>query len=185
MCACDVCHTTYNNRFQWFTRPAQNNYKSHMTDISLFMNLIIDFWFCYATLLTELDSVRSTNSSSNRHSLLPWGTQSRSCIAATSGIIDMQSSTDGSLRPGEIVMRTLFADFTQQAEKKIEGVMLEATVIHLQMILSILISIVELNAFSQFHRTKIWQSCCNVGKIHSSINCCRLLVVWPNIAFHR
>lgn len=40
----------------------------------------------------------------------------------------MQSLTDGSLRPGEIVMRTLFADFTQQAEKKIEIVMLEATV---------------------------------------------------------
>lgn len=29
------------------------------------------------------------------------------------------------LRPGEVVMRILFADFTQQAEKKIEGVMLE------------------------------------------------------------
>lgn len=40
----------------------------------------------------------------------------------------MQSSTEGSLRPGEIVMRTLFADFTQQAEKKIEAVMLETSV---------------------------------------------------------
>lgn len=85
------------------------------------MNLIIIF-------SSELDSVRSGNSTSNRHSLLPWGTQSRSCIAATSGIIDMQSSTEGSLRPGEIVMRTLFADFTQQAEKKIEAVMLETSV---------------------------------------------------------
>lgn len=37
----------------------------------------------------------------------------------------MQQTTDSSLRPGEIVMRILFADFTQQAEKKIESVMLE------------------------------------------------------------
>lgn len=36
----------------------------------------------------------------------------------------MLASTEN-LRPGEIVMRILFSDFTQQAEKKIEGVMLE------------------------------------------------------------
>lgn len=88
----------------------------------------LDHIYFFVHSRTELDSVRLTNSSSNRHSLLPWGTQSRSCIAATSGIIDMQTSADGTLRPGEIVMRTLFADFTQQAEKKIEGVMLELTV---------------------------------------------------------
>lgn len=35
-------------------------------------------------------------------------------------------SGENALRPGEIVMRTLFADFTLQAEKKIESVMLEA-----------------------------------------------------------
>lgn len=40
----------------------------------------------------------------------------------------MQASGDNSLRPGEIVMRTLFADFTQQTEKKIETVMLETSV---------------------------------------------------------
>lgn len=34
-------------------------------------------------------------------------------------------SSAENLRPGEVVMRILFADFTQQAEKKIEGVMLE------------------------------------------------------------
>lgn len=39
----------------------------------------------------------------------------------------MQSLSDGNLRPGEIVMRTLFTDFTKQAEKKIEGVMLESS----------------------------------------------------------
>lgn len=36
----------------------------------------------------------------------------------------MFGSTEN-LRPGEIVMKVLFADFIQQAEKKIEGVMLE------------------------------------------------------------
>lgn len=30
------------------------------------------------------------------------------------------------LRPGEFVMRTLFADFTMQAEKKMEAVMTES-----------------------------------------------------------
>ncbi|XP_055323770.1 protein furry isoform X11 [Sitodiplosis mosellana] len=74
----------------------------------------------------DLDAIKSSNSS-NRQALLPWGTQSRSCIAATAGIIDMQQTSDSSLRPGEIVMRTLFAEFTQQAEKKIELVMLETS----------------------------------------------------------
>lgn len=73
----------------------------------------------------DLDTAKASSTSSNRQALLPWGTQSRSCIAATSGILDMQQTTDSSLRPGEIVMRILFADFTQQAEKKIESVMLE------------------------------------------------------------
>lgn len=43
----------------------------------------------------------------------------------------MQSAGDIALRPGEIVMRTLFADFTQQTEKKIEAVMLETSVNHI------------------------------------------------------
>lgn len=70
----------------------------------------------------DLETSKMSSGSSNRQSLLPWGTQSRSSIAATPGIIDMQQTTDNSLRPGEIVMRTLFAEFTQQAEKKIETV---------------------------------------------------------------
>lgn len=39
----------------------------------------------------------------------------------------MQQTSFEQLRPGEIVMRTLFAEFTQQAEKKIETVMLEVS----------------------------------------------------------
>lgn len=76
-----------------------------------------------------------------RQSLLPWGTHSRSSIinimpyttavAAAPGsatnACQMDSSNDAnSLRPGEIVMRNLFSDFTLQAEKKIELVMLES-----------------------------------------------------------
>jgi hypothetical protein len=35
------------------------------------------------------------------------------------------------IRPGEFVMRTLFADFTVQAEKKMEAVMAEPLVLNL------------------------------------------------------
>lgn len=71
-----------------------------------------------------------------RQSLLPWGTNSRSSIinvipytAATANINTNQldyHESNNSLRPGEIVMRNLFTDFTLQAEKKIELVMLES-----------------------------------------------------------
>lgn len=65
---------------------------------------------------------------SPRQQWLPWGSHTRSSIAATAGIFDMPSTAEGVLRPGEIVMRTLFADFTQQSEKKIETVMMESSV---------------------------------------------------------
>lgn len=69
--------------------------------------------------------------SSTRQNLLPWGSHNRSSIAATSSTVSidiMQTIGDNGLRPGEIVMRNLFAEFTQQAEKKIESVMLESSV---------------------------------------------------------
>ncbi|XP_037818190.1 protein furry isoform X4 [Lucilia sericata] len=80
-----------------------------------------------------------------RQSLLPWGTNSRSSIinvipytnpigttgntlanSATMGSNQLEANDANSLRPGEIVMRNLFTDFTLQAEKKIELVMLES-----------------------------------------------------------
>ena len=72
---------------------------------------------------------------STRSSLLPWSSNNRTSIIAniannltSSNSADMLGGTnDGNLRPGEVVMRILFADFTQQAEKKIEGVMLEGS----------------------------------------------------------
>ncbi|XP_017028103.1 protein furry isoform X2 [Drosophila kikkawai] len=73
-----------------------------------------------------------------RQSLLPWGAHSRSSIinvlpsytqaemhaalAASVASVEISSAP----RPGEIVMRNLFSDFTVQAEKKIELVMLES-----------------------------------------------------------
>uniref|UniRef100_A0A182PTQ4 Cell morphogenesis protein N-terminal domain-containing protein n=1 Tax=Anopheles epiroticus TaxID=199890 RepID=A0A182PTQ4_9DIPT len=74
-----------------------------------------------------------TNITSVRLSLLPWNSHNRSAIlSGTSGsamatTIDMMAASDGTLRPGEIVMRTLFTDFTVQAEKKIECVMLDGS----------------------------------------------------------
>ncbi|KAM8710624.1 hypothetical protein ACLKA7_017276 [Drosophila subpalustris] len=72
-----------------------------------------------------------------RQSLLPWGAHSRSSIInvlptsynqaemhATSATCHMELTA--APRPGEIVMRNLFSDFTAQAEKKIELVMLES-----------------------------------------------------------
>lgn len=79
----------------------------------------------------EIDIIKSpiynTLPLSTRSNLLPWSPQNRSSLAASgfSSSESMFASTSENLRPGEIVMRILFADFTQQAEKKIEGVMLE------------------------------------------------------------
>ncbi|KAF0292915.1 Protein furry [Amphibalanus amphitrite] len=50
---------------------------------------------------------------------LPWGARrERHCFPASVQV-------DPDLRPGEFVMRTLFAEFTVQAERKIESVMME------------------------------------------------------------
>lgn len=50
--------------------------------------------------------------------VLPWGAQKET--------IKPQQVEEMDLRPGEYVMRSLFADFTTQAEKKMEAVMTEA-----------------------------------------------------------
>lgn len=49
--------------------------------------------------------------------VLPWGAQKET--------VRPQQIGDMNMRPGEFVMRTLFADFTIQAEKKMEAVMTE------------------------------------------------------------
>lgn len=55
-------------------------------------------------------------------SLLPWGARKeRLQFPATVHI-------DTDLRPGEFVMRTLFAEYTVMAERKIEAVMQESLV---------------------------------------------------------
>lgn len=61
----------------------------------------------------------------SRTSFLPWITpQSRTTAMAVPNSSE-NSAIEPSLLPGEIVMRILFLNFTQQAEKKIEFVMLE------------------------------------------------------------
>jgi hypothetical protein len=81
----------------------------------------------------DIESIKSPTvqnyTTSTRATLLPWSAQNRSSIAATNaGSIEMLGLADNSMRPGELVMRSLFADFVQQAEKKIESVMLESHV---------------------------------------------------------
>lgn len=62
-----------------------------------------------------------SESSSSRVSaitvVLPWGAQKET--------VKPQQIGDMDLRPGEYVMRILFAEFTSQAEKKMEAVMTE------------------------------------------------------------
>ena len=53
---------------------------------------------------------------------LPWGARRERHSFPTSVQVDPD------LRPGEFVMRTLFAEFTVQAERKIESVMMEPLV---------------------------------------------------------
>ncbi|XP_059216177.1 protein furry isoform X3 [Stomoxys calcitrans] len=99
----------------------------------------------YATLSGNAPNGSNRNYGSllipQRQSLLPWGTHSRSSIinimpyttaavtvssANAAAASQMDQNAETSLRPGEIVMRNLFSDFTLQAEKKIELVMLES-----------------------------------------------------------
>lgn len=63
---------------------------------------------------------------SARGTLLPWGAHKERTPHPAGPCVN----SDMDIRPGEFVMRTLFADFTVQAAKKIEGVMTEPPVIN-------------------------------------------------------
>lgn len=54
--------------------------------------------------------------------MLPWGAHKERSLYPTCVNVDIN------IRPGEFVMRTLFAEFTVQAEKKIESVMVDPPV---------------------------------------------------------
>lgn len=62
----------------------------------------------------------TSTTSTNRGTLLPWGAHKERSPHPVSG-----PNIDMDIKPGEFVMRSLFADFTIQAEKKIETVMAE------------------------------------------------------------
>lgn len=64
-----------------------------------------------------------TNLTTNKGGLLPWGAHKERSPHPSAG-----PSIDMDIKPGEYVMRSLFADFTIQAEKKIEAVMGESHV---------------------------------------------------------
>ncbi|XP_046735470.1 protein furry [Diprion similis] len=74
-----------------------------------------------ASIHTASTSISGNESTSSRVSavtvVLPWGAQKETVRPQQIGDMDM--------RPGEYVMRMLFADFTMQAEKKMEAVMTE------------------------------------------------------------
>lgn len=57
----------------------------------------------------------------NRGIVLPWGAQKERSLHCG-------STMELDIRPGEFVMRNLFADFTVLAEKKIESVLSEPQV---------------------------------------------------------
>uniref|UniRef100_A0A336KDY9 CSON006532 protein n=1 Tax=Culicoides sonorensis TaxID=179676 RepID=A0A336KDY9_CULSO len=83
-----------------------------------------------SVLNQEIESLKSPSTVTtlvNRAQFLPWCVHNRSSIAisTTTNSMDLFLYGDGTLRPGEIVMRSLFHNFTQLAEKKIEQVMLE------------------------------------------------------------
>ena len=71
-------------------------------------------------------------SSSTVSSLLPWGARKEHTQFPPTVHVDTE------LRPGEFVMRTLFAEFTVTVEKKIENVMQESLVSH-SLIMSLLL----------------------------------------------
>lgn len=85
------------------------------------------------TAKSEADALPDTKTGPLRAHMLPWTPNYRHVLGmsavgpcfdgTTSGPVG--NSCDPTTRPGEIVMRNLFADFTQQAEKKIESVMCE------------------------------------------------------------
>lgn len=82
-------------------------------------------------VFTEAENIRSPMSfGSTRTHLLPWSQHNRSFLTTPNVLAALENTANSpnpetSARPGEIVMRYLFADFTQQAEKKIEAVMCE------------------------------------------------------------
>lgn len=81
------------------------------------MIIIMSLFKMFAEAESRYGSVTSSSCRS-RVILLPWGTKERS--PHSQGLC---CQNDGDIRPGEFVMRTLFSDFTIQAEKKIEAVM--------------------------------------------------------------
>ncbi|KAF5278115.1 hypothetical protein FQR65_LT03631 [Abscondita terminalis] len=92
---------------------SSSTYTTECSNTTLLTNLAIQDVDKFTTSI-------SSNSSNVRGAFLPWGVHKDRSHQSSVLSIDMD------IRPGEFVMRNLFADFTVQAEKKIEGVMTES-----------------------------------------------------------
>lgn len=110
--------------------------EAHSGHTSLCSNVDEGWLSAPRVLLSEASTIVNSNSlehdvrqnnltttsmhNSFKGTLLPWGaTKDRSTHPSAGPSIDMD------IRPGEFVMRTLFADFTLQSERKIESVMFD------------------------------------------------------------
>lgn len=90
----------------------------------LFKTILKLYWLIVLEPMQKYGSLNcTTTSSSNKGSLLPWGAHKERSPHPCAG-----TNIDMDIRPGEFVMRSLFADFTLQAEKKIDVVMAEPQV---------------------------------------------------------
>lgn len=84
------------------------------------------YWTCYVFAGIE---TKILGPALNRGIVLPWGAQKERYLHPG-------STMELDIRPGEFVMRNLFADFTVLAEKKIELVLSEPQVFHFETLLS-------------------------------------------------
>ncbi|XP_044733095.1 protein furry isoform X3 [Chrysoperla carnea] len=74
-----------------------------------------------STSTTNVNTINNPSLRVGQTTVLPWGAQKERSAHPAGCYVNI----DMDIRPGEFVMRTLFADFTIQAERKMEAVMAE------------------------------------------------------------
>lgn len=77
-----------------------------------------------STSTTNVNTINNASLRVGQTTVLPWGAQKERSAHPAGCYVNI----DMDIRPGEFVMRTLFADFTVQAERKMEAVMAEPLV---------------------------------------------------------
>lgn len=79
----------------------------------------IELWIMRIFIFIHSVDIDSDRCSSSLATMLPWGARKETYL---------QYHVDIDVRPGEFVMRSLFTEFCQQAERKIESVLCEPPV---------------------------------------------------------